>query len=84
MEIQNQADFYDKNSYHSLQIKFSNFCTICYNYTNHNTLDCPYKCSKCNGFHKTCQHRCLICNVKNPNHNTFECKYIYFKNQNHV
>lgn len=52
-------------------INSNNYCTICY--SDHDTLKCPNKCTICNGFHITEKHRCLICNVLNPNHNTIYC-----------
>ena len=51
------------------------FCTLCNKYTNHKLNDCPLKCIICNGYHKTNEHRCLICNVLNPNHNVNHCPY---------
>lgn len=74
--MENLNLFYNKNPFHNLNINKKNFCSICYKITDHNILDCPYKCSRCNGYHKTDEHRCLICNVRNPDHNINQCNFI--------
>lgn len=74
--------FYNKNSYHNLNINKKNFCSLCYKITDHNILNCPNKCIRCNGYHTTNNHRCLICNVKDPDHNMEQCNF--FKNYKHI
>ena len=68
--------------FQNLNINKVNFCSICYKFTNHNILNCPYKCVKCNGYHKTHEHRCIICNVRNPDHTSDQCDF--FKNNRHL
>lgn len=79
-----QNNFYNKNSFHCFLIKQSKFCSICSDYSNHNAINCPHKCNICNGFHKIQDHRCLVCNMKNPNHNSYECKYINLNTEKHM
>ena len=74
--------FFNKKLNHIENIKKKLFCTICYNITDHDTLNCPNRCKKCNGFHKTEEHRCLICNIKNPHNDDKNCKF--FTNNLHV
>ena len=73
--------FYNNNPYHNQNIRKNNFCSICYKLTDHNILNCPYKCTKCKGFHKTHEHRCLICNVRDPKHNINECLLLFNYNR---
>ncbi len=60
---------------HLIKIKDINFCTICYDYKNHNHNNCPFRCTICNGFHKTYEHRCLICNVRGVDHIVSNCPF---------
>jgi len=75
-------DFYNKtnlhNNLHINNIKKKNFCTICYKLSNHNIFNCPFKCKYCNGDHKTEEHRCSICNIKNPLHSSKNCTFYKF------